>query len=235
MRVTAWSYSAYALHAECPLKYKLEKIDKIKTPTPPAFAKGRKWHKAMEDFLKEPVHAGSTHSIPAEGAKFAELLLALKEQPQLLVEQQWAFNRKWGQAKWFRDDSTWLRSVVDAGVIFPDYVVEVIDWKTGKKYAENQDQLELFALTAMVRIPQAPAVQTRLAYLESGDEVLGWYDAKDRDKLRAKWEKKVEPMFSDETFAPRPNDKCRFCHFAKNAALVIDGQENHGAGKCRFG
>ena len=34
--VTSWSYSSYDLHNQCPLKYKLEKIDKIPTPTPPA-------------------------------------------------------------------------------------------------------------------------------------------------------------------------------------------------------
>lgn len=230
--VKAWSYSAFALWAECPYKFRLEKIDKIKTPTPAAFSKGRKWHKAIEDFLKTP---GPALAVPPEGKHFVDLLLALKEQPRLLVEQQWAFNARWGEAKWFRDDSTWFRAVVDAGVIYDDYVVEIADWKTGKIYGENKDQVELFALSAMVRYPQAPEVLTRLAYLESGEELTGAFSSKDKDKLRAKWEGKVAPMFADEVFAPRPNDKCRWCHFAKSAARTIDGQVNEGAGKCRFG
>lgn len=225
-QVTSWSYSAYATHAECPLKYKLEKIDKIKVPTPPAFIKGREWHKAMEDFLKAQP---GTVPVPKQGARFIPLLEAIQAHPRKLVEQQWAFNRQWRESKWFRDNSTWLRSVLDAGVIHEDYAVDIVDWKTGKYYSTNEDQLELFALTAMVRIPQAPEVNTLLAYLETGDEIVASYSAKDREKLKAKWEKKVEPMFNDTTFAPRPNDNCRRCPFRKS------GDPSEGGGRCRFG
>lgn len=222
--VTAWSFSAWELYTQCPAKYKYAKIDKLPDPPGPAMARGRAVHKSVEDFLKQP-----TSSFPVEAAKFAKLVYELAQFPKLLVEQQWAFDRDWREAPWFgkRDGSgkqPWLRSVVDAGVIYEDHAVEVIDWKTGKLYEENKEQVELFALSAMVRYPMAPTVTTRLAYLDSGDELISEHKAADRDKLKAKWEKAVVPMFTDTVFAPRPNSKCKWCNFSKSKS-----------GPCRYG
>lgn len=224
MPVTSWSYSAYALHAECALKYKLEKIDKIKTPTPPAFIKGRKVHSEIENYIKEP----TKNPFPTSAVKSRYIIEPLSQHPSKIVEQKWGFDQRWGATTW---GAAWLRSILDAAAIYPDNSVEVIDWKTGKMYATNEDQVELFALTAMVRYPMAPTVTTRLAYVDSGDEVLNEYSAKDREKLKAKWNDKVVPMFNDTIFAPRPNDRCKFCAFARSA----DSTNNPGAGKCRFG
>lgn len=219
--VTTWSYSALEQYLQCPLKYKLAKIDKLPDPAGPALLKGRDWHSAIENYLKGP----ASMPIPKEGAKFDWLLPSLKATPGLLVEQKWAFSRQWKQAKWIRDDTTWLRGVVDAGVIYEDNSVELIDWKTGKQYESNQDQLELFALTAMVRYPEAPNVTTRLAYLESGEQPdMVVHKGSDREKLKAKWEKKVAPLFQEEVWAAKPNDKCGWCSFSRSKG-----------GPCRYG
>lgn len=216
--VTAWSYSAWALYDECPAKYKYAKIDKLPDPPGPAMARGREVHKAVETYLKEP----KKHQFPMEhGKKFVDLILALRDAPNLLVEQQWCFTKDWRETGWFDKRgghyTPWLRSVVDAGVIYEDGVVEVVDWKTGKLYATNEDQMELFALTAMVRYKQAPMVITRLAYLDDGAEIIVEHDASDREKLKAKWERKVQPLFNETIWAPKPSTKaCRFCNFSRS-------------------
>jgi hypothetical protein len=109
-------------------------------------------------------------------------------------------------------------------VIYDDNAVEIIDWKTGKQYEENKDQVELFAMTAMVRYPETEKVITRLAYFDSGAQVMNEFDAKDREALKAKWAAKVRPMFEDTVFAPKPSEKCRWCNFSKSKG-----------GPCRFG
>lgn len=218
-QVTSWSYSAFELWAKCPAAYKYAKLDKLPDPPSKALLDGRVAHKEIEDYLRgEP-------AIPAKGWKhFKWLLEELRDAPKVLIEQKWAFNRDWREAAWFRDKTTWLRSVVDAGVIYDDNVVEIIDWKTGKQYATNEDQVELFALTAMVRYPMAPTVLTRLAYLDSGAQVPNEFNAKDRDKLKAKWEAKVRPLFQETTWAPKPNDKCGWCNFSRSKG-----------GPCKYG
>lgn len=220
MTITTWSYSAYALYTECAYKFYLEKIEKREVPTPPAFIKGRKAHEAIEDYLKKP----NETPFPTVGSKFSKLIKYLAAHPRVFVEQSWAFNRNWGESRWSEDNTTWLRAKCDAGVHQGDNVIEIVDWKTGKKYGENEDQVELFALTAMMRYKEAPHVFTTLAYLDGGEEVPGEYSANDREKLKAKWEKKVVPMFTDTVFAPRPNDRCSWCHF-----------RNSNGGPCKFG
>lgn len=217
--VTTWSYSAYALYEECPAKYKYAKIDKLPDPAGKAMLRGREVHKAVENYLKNP-----KGPMPMVAEKFSWLLSELAQAPKLLVEQQWAFNRQWGPARWFKDNTTWLRSVVDAGVIYDDHVVEIVDWKTGKLYDTNEDQMELFALTAMVRYKETPLVITRLAYLDDGREVVVEHKASDREALKKKWEQKVVPMFTDTTWAPKPSDRCKWCNFSRSKG-----------GPCRFG
>lgn len=51
-RVKSWSWSAYALYKECPLKYKLEKLDKIEEPKNEAMSRGSVIGKMAECFVK---------------------------------------------------------------------------------------------------------------------------------------------------------------------------------------
>lgn len=223
--VTSWSYSAWALYTECPYKFKLTKLEGREDKPSKALLDGRKKHKAIEDFLKQP----ASQPFPVCATRFSNLLYALAQHPKLIVEQKWAFDRNWRESGYFKDNNTWLRSVIDAGVIYEDHSVEAIDWKSGKKYGSNSDQVELFALTIMMRYPQTTHVTTRLAYIDdvvplSESEVIAEHKVSDREKLRDKWQKAVVPMFTDTTFAPRPNDKCGWCNFSRSKG-----------GPCRFG
>lgn len=215
--VKSWSYSAWSTYNQCPLKFKLEKIDKIKTPTPPAFIKGREWHKKAEDFL-----LGRIDIVP-ELKNFKDQFQELRTLDPI-VEDKWGFKRDWSKTDFKDWNGCWFRAVVDAGVVYADDTLDLIDHKTGRKYGENEDQIELFSLAGMMRFPTVTHVTARLWYLETGDEVIAEYDAKDREKLQLKWEKRVYPMFNDTRFAPRPNDKCGWCHF-----------RNSNGGPCQYG
>lgn len=223
-RVANWSYSAWALHDECGAKYKYAKIDKIPDPPGPALARGNAIHKQAEDYIR-----GKLTQPTLETATVKYLMDAIKAAPNHFVEQEWAWKKNWSQVTDWRDwKQGWFRAKCDAGVAWPDNVIEIVDWKTGKKYASNADQVELFALSAMIRYPYAEKVITRLAYTDADpvDNIIrADYDAKDRDALKRKWLSKIEPMFNDETFAPRPSDRaCKFCNFAASRG-----------GPCKFG
>ena len=104
---------------------------------------------------------------------------------------------------------------------------EALDWKTGKRYGHNSDQMELFALGVMCKYPPVKHVTTRLIYLdEKGKDIEDYaeFPATHRQRLIDKWTRKVEPMFTDKVFAPRPNDKCKWCPLARSRG-----------GKCSFG
>lgn len=220
--VKAWSFSAYDLYHQCPLKYKLEKIDKLKRADTPALANGRKVHDIIAKYLSKETDDLPLSAVKAKNARatYAEF----REFDDVIVEKKWGFNASWKPTGYFAND-TWLRTVVDAGVLYEDMTAEVIDHKTGKKRDGYGDQLELFATSVFCHIPSVTMVTTRLQFVDfEEDPVMEDYPAKDRDKLIAKWNKKVEPMFNDQDFNPRPSDKCHFCDFSRSKG-----------GQCRYG
>lgn len=227
MSVDAWSYSRFECWERCPLQFKLKFIDNIKSPGTPAMQRGNEVHLAMARYVAAPDTMGLAMPDVVTNPFQMQLVNAIRDHDDKLVEQKWALSAQWRSTAYFKKPGKappWLRLILDVAVLYEDMEGEAIDWKTGRQYEVNQDQMELFGLGFLCYFQPAVKVTTRLVYLDEGTEVLNQYDAKDKEKLQAKWEKKVAPMFADTTFLPRPNDKCRFCDFSKSKG-----------GQCRFG
>lgn len=219
--LTAWSYSRFALYDMCPMRFKHEVLEGNKTEASPAMARGDTIHKAVAAWI-----TNKAEGVPREVLKFPRietLLLEMRAVPEKVVEQQWGFTAYWKPTGWF-DRDTWLRVVLDAGFVYPDLTAEAVDFKTGKRYGHNDDQMELFALAMMCKYTPVTHVTTRLVYIDTGEEEFAEYPATHKQRLVDKWTKKVEPMFTDKVFAPRPNDKCKWCPLARSKG-----------GKCAFG
>ena len=219
---TTWSFSRWACWDTCPLQYKLKFIDKRPDPPSPAMARGDKIHKALARYGGQ---------IPGEPMPDAvvdpfqkQLVDEIRDYEDKVIEQQWGFGVNWKPTGYF-GKTTWLRSICDVGLLYGDDA-EVIDWKTGKVYGSNADQMELFALTTFERFPGQTrgGVKTRLIYLDVKQEQEERFAYADLDRLRAKWTKRAEDMLNDRQWLPRPNDKCVFCNFSRSKG-----------GPCRFG
>lgn len=211
--LTAWSYSRYADYRQCPLRFKLKYLDKIpEGDINPAMTRGSDVHKEGERYLKDP----SINEVPESYRYFADLMKELRELDPM-VEQQWAFDKSWSPVDWFHKKA-WVRVICDVAVLYDDNTAEVIDFKTGRKYETNEEQVELFGAATMMKFPEVKSIQVRLWYLDqpSDNEVLRTYTAKEGAAIRRDWEKKVEPMFNDRRFAPTPNSKCRWCAYSKD-------------------
>lgn len=220
--VKSWSFSAWDLYNNCPLKFKFEKLDKLdKGPTPEAFLRGRKVHDNIAKYLTKEAGALEDGYVKSKWAQ--QTYDEFRTFDNIIVEKQWAFDNQWKGTGWF-GASTWLRTVVDAAVLYDDMSAEIIDHKTGKPRGSYGDQLELFALSAFWHIPAITSVTTRLVFTDHDAQPMDEFSARDRDKLTAKWEAKVAPMFSDTAFNPRPGDECRFCNFSRSRG-----------GQCRYG
>lgn len=224
--IDAWSWSRLETFELCPAQFKYKFIDKLPSPGSPAMARGNVVHKEAADYLQ-----AKTDALP-EAVKLPfhrKLLEECRAAEDKVVEQQWAFNRQWEPTGWFAKASApsgaaWLRTIVDYGVVYEDMEVEVIDWKTGKVYGHNAEQVELFGLAVLCHFKPTTKVTTRLVYFDAGAEQVDVVLAKDKEALIAKWTAKVQPMFAETQFLPRPNERCRFCDFAKSKG-----------GPCRFG
>jgi hypothetical protein len=209
----------------CPLYFKLKHLDRIKTPGSAAMNRGSDIHKEGELYLRKASAPGAGRvTVPKSYSNFAD---QMKELAKLnpTMEQQWGFTREWAPCAprpndphgWFAKD-TWLRIVCDVSVVYPDGTAEVIDFKTGRMYDTNEEQVELFSGGSFMKFPNVKKVTARLWYLDvDGDnEVIREYTDKDFAAIKKDWEKKIRPMFNDRKFAPTPNRRCGTCHFRKD-------------------
>jgi len=234
-RLTSWSYSRYSDWRQCPLKAKLKHIDKLKEPPNPAMDRGNQIHKDAEAYIK-----GTAARLAPDLALFKDefkMLRALykKKSLPMVVEDNWAFASDWSISRWDDWVNCWVRIKLDCAHYVDAAIMVVTDWKSGKfserKAAEYLEQLELYALSAMLMHDHLEAVQVRIGWTDAGEmyppEPLQ-YTRKDLKSLQKKWSDRVKPMMADTKFAPKPNNLCSWCYFGQA------GKAKGGPGLCKF-
>lgn len=211
--VLAWSYSRYGDYKQCPAKFMYKHLMKLHDPGSAAMARGNEIHKMAENFLRGKI------DLPAE-------LIGVKKEIEFLKdafatpEESWGFKKTWewiGRAGWFGDD-VWFRAKTDVRLLYDDNTLLLGDWKTGKKYYANEEQIELFALAGYRRFPTVDEVDTRLWYTDApsdDNEIQRTYKPAELEAIQRDWTKRVVPMFKDRRFAPTPNDWCSRCAFSQ--------------------
>lgn len=213
--VTAWSYSRYADYKQCPAKFKFKHLMRLPDPGSPAMQRGNVIHKMAEDYVKSK----RKPKLPPELKNVAAELEHCRTMGAI-AEQAWGFRNDWAWTQrqgWFGDD-VWFRMKADVAVAYDDDTGLVGDWKTGKKYFANEEQIELFGAVSLMRFPNWTEVDVRLWYTDQpadDNEIQRTFTAKEGELIRADWAKRSKPMFVDKKYAPTPNDKCGWCPFSK--------------------
>ena len=158
----------------------------------------------------------------------------VKTELPIICDDQWAPL----QGKF--PEGAWLRTKLDVFRNVTAKVARVIDWKTGgidrdtgavkddkDKY---EDQLSVYSVVTLCAFPTVEYVESALAFVDAGPrynpivEMKKCHlDRKDLEKAKKKWETRTKPMLKDTTFAPRANERCKWCEFRKGKG-----------GPCRF-
>lgn len=217
---TAWSFSRWKDHSDpvsgCPRRARLKHLDKLpEGETSPAMARGGAIHKEAEDFVK-----GLVKKLPATLLNFAAEFKLLR-QAKALAEGKWGLDVRWqpvGFTDWVR---CWCRVVLDAHFRPDPQTARVIDYKTGKVYGDNAEQLELYAVAGFAYYPDVERVETELWYLDQGlilpekasDRV--YVKKKELAALQKKWRERAIPLLTDKKFVPRPGAHCGRCAYSK--------------------
>ena len=234
-QLTSWSFSRYSDWRQCPLKAKLKHIDKLKEPPNPAMDRGNQIHKDAEAFIKSTLP-----KLPPELELFKDEFKKLKalykkKSLPMIVEDNWAFTKDWTETQWNDWVGCWVRIKLDcAHYIEPSFMM-VTDWKSGKisdyKTLEYMEQLELYALAALLMHPTLERVQVRLGWTDVGKmypEAPLVFDRSDVKRLTKEWNSRVKAMMADTKFVPKPNNLCRFCFFGQA------GLAKGGPGLCKY-
>ena len=159
----------------------------------------------------------------ADAITLIKRLRPLYKKTKLTVEATWAFTKDWFITTYDDWSGCALRIKVDVAE-HGGTVLKVYDWKTGKFREEKNDeyveQLELYALGALLMFPILTEVQTQLVCVEHGltyPTQNGYltFTRADVPRLTKLWEKRTKAMLNDAKFAPRPSRDCAYCHFRK--------------------
>lgn len=210
-RFTAWSFSRYRDHLQCPLRAKLSHLDKLDRDVPkgPALIRGDQVHRAAEAFI-----IGKEKKLAPELETFAAEFRDLKKR-KASSEGKFAVDRDWQLVDFFDWNRAWGRMVADAHYCVKASAV-VIDFKTGRAYPDNEEQLELYAIPVFLTYPRAIEVKTQLWYTDQG--TIGGERTFKRSRLPSlikTWTHRVAPMLADTKFVARPGEHCRYCNFRK--------------------
>jgi RecB family exonuclease len=246
-RITAVSYSRYLLYKECPLKCYLQNVAKIQDTSPStAMDRGTVIHNMAAAYVggevpkidqrdgdrlkpyETVIKAAAKGKLPKDIATFKNELAKVRKLGTAIVEQEWAFDVNWKPTTWFAmhgPTAAFLRVKVDLHYV-QESVLPIIDFKTGKVYAEkNKEQLELYGLAGLLMYPAVKLVQAALWYTDAGHEEKLEVKREELPKLKKTWMTRFAPVLNDRQFGPRPNEKCRWCFYRKSNTA------NNGTGK----
>jgi CRISPR/Cas system-associated exonuclease Cas4 (RecB family) len=210
-KFTTWSFSRYRDHLQCPRRAKLTHIEKLDRSAlkSPALIRGETVHRSAEQFIR-----GEVRTLASELRTFKDEFRDLRKR-RASAEGKFAVDRTWKLVDFFDWDRAWGRMVADAHYV-DRRTAFVIDFKTGKMYPDNEEQLELYAIPVLLTYPDAAEVRTALWYVDQGK--IGGERTFTRKKLPVlikTWTRRVVSMLTDTKFVPRPGEHCRYCNFRK--------------------
>jgi hypothetical protein len=203
--IKAWSYSRYGTWKKCARRARYQYVDKLdQGPKSRALSRGIEIHEHAENYLKAQRRP---KKIPAALSRFETMFAELRGQ-KAESELEITFTEEWEPTGWF-DADAWCRIKVDA-IAGP----RIIDFKTGRIYADHAEQLELYALAGFLRNPELETITGELWYLDSGDLTEADFTQDEVPALTALWEMRIKPMFEDRTFEPNPSPLCGWCPYS---------------------
>lgn len=203
-----WGYSKLETFEKCPQKFKFQFIDRLPQPGSHAMERGSKMHESIESYLN-----GWVQGLLPECQSFQEAIDNLKGE-NFKAEQAIGLDKNWKLLPdWFHPD-TWIRAKADA--MYVNLVdLTVIDFKSGKYRVPSTDQVELYAIVGGALYPEVSKITAEYWYLDTGAVYSREYTQEELMKLRAKFEKRVAPMYVNELWDPMPSMECRWCSYSK--------------------
>lgn len=204
-----WTISALKQFESCPQQYKFRYIDYEIEPgeKSPALERGIRIHDSCERYLK-----GASKKLDKEIRPSWQFMLEDLKKRNAISEEMWELDDGWNHL----DESggeLWLRMKLDAHVQVSDDTLQLIDFKTGKFYASNMEQVEVYALAAFSRYEHIDKVQGELWYFDQDDTDEKIFERKNASKLARKWEGRAGRMLDATEFPARVNFGCKWCPF----------------------
>lgn len=213
---THWTVSALKDFETCPAKYRwsylFEPADWLElgyrvvpAKGSPAMDRGTEIHLTCENYL---LGTGDLH--PEIGPAWRNLLSGLRHF-EAKPEEQWEVAEGWHPLE--PGESVWLRAKIDAHYFPSQDTLHVIDYKTGKPYRENMEQVEVYALLGFAKFDDVQNVVGELWYLDHEEPHEKTFHRSQAPKLARKWEQRAGRLLGAVKYPPRLNRFCNWCPY----------------------
>jgi hypothetical protein len=215
---THWTISALKDFETCPAKYQYSYLFEaadwrklgykvVPDKGSPAMQRGTDIHATCESYLLGTVGVEGLHK--DIGPAWRSLLHGLKYM-NAVPEQQWELEQGWHPKD---DGELWVRMKIDAHYRPSADCLVIIDFKTGKPYPQNMEQVEVYALAGFAMHDDVNLIKGELWYLDHDEPHEKAFTRAQAPKLARKWEQRADRLLTAVKYPPKPNRFCNWCPY----------------------
>ena len=205
----SYSYSAIKLYEQCPLKYKLTRIDHLVEPSGDAANRGKTIHAEIEAILK-----GGLNLLSDDIKHLEEKLsnwIKVNGQSELPV----GINDKWEPVDFDAED-VMFRGIIDLFIKEESGRATVLDFKTGK-HRDYSDQVSVYSTVILSTMPDVDPVENVIEFIDlAKTDKYKPVTRSDLPRLQLQLKGRITAIEKDKIYAPNPSVLCKWCHFRKS-------------------
>mgnify|MGYP003147263581 CR=1 FL=1 len=208
------SYSGITMYERCPRSFQLKYI--IKHPEPKfvptdALRRGSRLHKSAEDYVNLALE-----KLPKELQNKKGFFDRIISVGTAMPELEFNFTREFEPIDFDDKESGYVRGIIDL-VLPQEDLLEIKEYKTGKKYDSHSDQRSLYSLAGLILFPEAKVVRTTTVYfdLKNKDETLT-VERHQLDDMKWSWSRRINRTKPPQDYPMRPGYYCQWCSFSKS-------------------
>jgi len=231
MKYNPYSISKIGTYNQCPHKFKLQYIDKIKVPfeTNKALIKGKIIHQILEhnfdyDYEAEytDVYTEADHKVSLDIVKrFEESSLGKSIKKFIAVghlEEDFAFTFNKDLIGYW-DKQAHLRGSADGYLVTKDKAV-IIDYKTGKDRSQEEGyglkQAKMYASYVLIKFPEVQEVKATFVFVEHCTKCNYTFKRDELDNFIEEFKYNIDKIESDKNYTKKTSPLCNWCNFYKH-------------------
>jgi len=235
MKYNPYSISKIGTYIQCPYKFKLQYIDKIKVPFTYNLAlyKGSFIHEVLEnnfnyniDFKINDIFTETEKEKAVKiiknfesselGNKYKKLI------PLSNIEEKFGFIEPKKDNNYkiyisdFWDNNSWFRGAIDLYYVKDDIGI-VVDWKSGKDHSEEDDfgidQAMMYAIYIFSKYPTIKEVKAFFVFVEHNTEKRIIFSRSKLNSYLKHFYTKTKTIETDSIFKEEVSALCEYCDF----------------------
>ena len=230
-----YSISKLGSYTQCPYKFKLKYIDKIKVPFTynVALYKGSYIHQVLEeDYNYETEFKTTSVFTPDEKAKAEQIVRNFEASelgqfykdviadPNIPHQHEGKFAIKIVDSQLvlcdYYDKDAWIRGALDLEYQEPETVYNV-DWKSGKNKSQDEtfgiDQSMAYSIYLMLKYPHIDTFVSKFVFVEHNEEKEIIYTRDKFNEYVKHFYKQTKTVESDKIYDTAVTALCNWCDF----------------------